>query len=318
MTATVTSERGARQTLRAVAAATPVRHPFTSGAPAARGGNLWCDHNVRSSTGALTGARCAGGGSQLTKRTRPSKPTCRENTPSGERCSKPVHANGLCWWHHRHMRRARKHQSVAAAAAVNGSVDMGQLMRAVVGKNTVTPPPPEASLRTAEELAERLLDLANDEGATESPFVSPTGVVEQASTGCCCALETSDLRSRVDEFDVGDPSARDRAHESLAREIRGWLTAMRPLLETDHVWIGMWRDTDRDVVEMNLTLVLHDRQFAIALGRHQNQIAVYDIDAGDIVMTDGTGGTPYSPETGAKGLHLPTIEQAQLMRSKHQ
>lgn len=186
-----------------------------------------------------------------------------------------------------------------------------------VGLDAVTPQPTAAnSLRTAEEIADRLLALAADDGATESPFVTPDGKVETAATGCCCALEGSDRHVVSSAIAFDDPDQRGVARDETIRAVRLWLDDMQPLLATGCVWIGMWHNSDTGMCEVNLTLVARDRHFAEALGRHQNQKAVYDLDAGETVITGGAGGTPYSPEVGISALHLPSVEEAKLMRSK--
>lgn len=248
----------------------------------------------------------------MVKRTSKPAPLCRGRKRSGDKCrNRTNHPSGFCKPH----RNQRHQQPVAPATVSTDEVDIKQMMQAL-GSDAVTPASFAAgSLRTAEELARRLLSLADDEGATESPFVTPDGAVESAVTGCCCALESSDGHLPAHDIDPSNPEEMAPALERTTNVVRQWLADMQPLLETGCAWIGMWRDPDTEECEINVTLVIRDREFVEALGRHQNQKSVYDIDAGDTVITGGTGGTPYSPEVGVGALHLPTVEEAQRMRS---
>jgi hypothetical protein len=71
--------------------------------------------------------------------------------------------------------------------------------------------------------------------------------------------------------------------------LRAFIEANRSLLSDPRLCIGTWYQEDENITFIDVVAVLPDREAALALGRHYNQIAVYDLAADEEIETGGTG-----------------------------
>jgi hypothetical protein len=77
--------------------------------------------------------------------------------------------------------------------------------------------------------------------------------------------------------------------DAPADVLRAFIGANRELLLDPRLCIGTWYQEDMDITFIDIVAVLPDRETALALGRQYNQIAVYDLAAGEEIDAGGSG-----------------------------
>lgn len=174
-------------------------------------------------------------------------------------------------------------------------------------------------IRTPDELLAEMQVASAEGGGTSSPFVrartddeaggesaggDATGEgPEMPNAGYAVALEGSDmivapvLRSTELAASAAYAAERDR--------FDAWYAHMYPLMTTGDVWIGYyWNDSTGDM-EINLTLVLADRDVAFDLGEHQNQWSIWSFAASDVISTSDHGPRHWEREHHTRRIHIP-------------
>lgn len=73
------------------------------------------------------------------------------------------------------------------------------------------------------------------------------------------------------------------------RDLRAFVRGNQELLSDPAHSIGLWYDAAEDQVFMDVSLVLADRNEAIALGIEYNQKSVFNLQTGEVIWLEGTG-----------------------------
>lgn len=82
----------------------------------------------------------------------------------------------------------------------------------------------------------------------------------------------------------------DRLSDTSVAVLDAFLAHQQPLHETGLVWVGGWRREDGPV-EINATVVFpeHERDAAVRFAGLWDQMAVFDLGAGEPIETGGSG-----------------------------
>ena len=133
-----------------------------------------------------------------------------------------------------------------------------------------------------------LIDALNEtdacSGFTLSPRTAGEDVPVFASEGICVALPGADLHLTFDTED-------DRPTDAPYDDLRMFLSHLKPLLDTGHVWIGGWKDP-QGRIEINATVVFReeDQPHAARLAHQWEQQGVYHLSRDQFIETGGEGG----------------------------
>lgn len=122
----------------------------------------------------------------------------------------------------------------------------------------------------------------------DSGFTLSTKLVSLRS-GFAVAIGGSDrLVSASDGFKDGQPS------EALVRIVRDRITASvnTPRPPGTKLALGGWHNPEDGKIEINVTVVFPKNREAAAMefARQQDQIAIFALHRGEVIMTGGTGG----------------------------
>lgn len=124
-------------------------------------------------------------------------------------------------------------------------------------------------------MMERVLEP--DGGMTLTPL---TG--QEPSSGIVVAREGFSKAIPVAEFTA--------SREACKEYVKDYLRANAAEFDKPGSGLGLWHNPDSGNVVLDVVDVVQDRAEGLRLGAERDQIAVYDIDAGDVVSTGGTGG----------------------------
>ncbi len=204
---------------------------------------------------------------------------------------------------------------VAHSAALASLADEIDLTPVVVG-----------DMRSADDLLAEMQAAGAEGGGTSSPFTldgngdstgdgATTGASEMPSAGYAVALEGSDMivapvlrRAPATSSDADGPTS--AAYVAERDRFDAWYAHMYPLMTTGWAWVGYyWNDSTGDV-EINLTLVLADRDAAVALGESQNQWSIWSFAAADVISTNDHGPRHWEREHGTRRIHIPASAEA--------
>ena len=165
----------------------------------------------------------------------------------------------------------------SAAAQVIDPLSSKAFTHAAPGQNVIS----------VEALVDALKGTSNEDGFTLSPRTGPDGRRAFASKGICVALPGSDFHLSPTLFDAED----DHPSDGPFDEIRMFFEHLKPLADTGHVWIGVWKDP-QGRTEINATVVFReeDQRHATRLAHQWNQQGVFHISQGEVILTGGTGG----------------------------
>jgi hypothetical protein len=117
-------------------------------------------------------------------------------------------------------------------------------------------------------------------GFTVSPVIN-----QNPTKGYVVALEGySQIVSASDFFagPYGKEAGRQMIKEYLKQHARQFLIP--------HIYFGVWHDTERDLIFLDLSEVVQDLDEAIQLAKERDQIAIYDLTTGTVIETYGSGG----------------------------
>ena len=138
----------------------------------------------------------------------------------------------------------------------------------LVEKNKILPPRLET-----EYIVEQIISLLNEEnGATYHPYFG--NVSGQQLWAVAPYL---------------DRSRKTRDKQRLAVRLQRFIEENEDLLSDPEHSIGVWYNTDNRTYYLDVVVTLSSKEEAMLLGQRENQIAIYDLEAGYEIPTGGTG-----------------------------
>lgn len=90
--------------------------------------------------------------------------------------------------------------------------------------------------------------------------------------------------------------------------LREWIARNIAILRAGDIYIGGWYDKVDNTIYFDLTGIVHNREYAVELGREYNQVGVYAIHSAEFIPTDGDGTNG--------GYYLPFEERLKQLRTK--
>lgn len=117
-------------------------------------------------------------------------------------------------------------------------------------------------------------------GLTISPVSN-----QNPTKGYVVALDGHSHIVSASEFFAG-PSGNEAGREMIKEYLK--LHSKQFLMP--HIYFGIWHDTERDLIFLDLSEVVQDLDEAIQLAIERDQIAIYDLSTGTVIETHGSGG----------------------------
>lgn len=78
-------------------------------------------------------------------------------------------------------------------------------------------------------------------------------------------------------------------------KVLDFIRANKGMLDEKDNFLGGWHDPDSGQIFIDISANVQDKAEAIALGKQNDQISIYDVVAGDTISTGGTGGLSNGP-----------------------
>lgn len=151
---------------------------------------------------------------------------------------------------------------------MTGEATTQSLPNFLSGKSLLLP----ARLPTEQMVQQILARLESETGATFHPHFGE--VSGQRLWAVAPYLE----RSR---------KTRDKAR--LPTRIRRFIEENEDLLDDPKHSLGVWYNTENGTYYLDIVVTVPDREEAVLMGQRGNQIAIYDLEAGQEIFTGGTG-----------------------------